>query len=86
MCVCDHELIINGRGSIIVNMASECGTCSSSLDTSLETEEKSFITSIDSLNVNTIIEAKDRYDNWYVTVLVSRKMGGVMIIKLSIVL
>ena len=41
-------------------MASE----GSSLDTSLEVEEKPFIASVDCLNVNAIIEAKDKYENW----------------------
>lgn len=40
---------------------------SSSLDNSLELcEKKPFVMLIDSIEVNMIIEAKDKYENWFV--------------------
>ena len=37
-----------------------------SLDTSVESEEKAFKTSIEDISVNSIVEAKDKYENWCV--------------------
>ena len=36
------------------------------MDTSVESEEKAFITSIEDISVNVIVEAKDKFENWCV--------------------